>query len=132
MEAAVRRMALHRVGALVVVDGEARPVGIITDRDAALRCVGEGSDPATTRVAGVMTTPVRTVSETTPIEDALSLMASAATRRVVVVDGEGRLAGILAMDDVLELIVEEMRSIGRLLERQEPNLPTTARMREAA
>ncbi len=69
-----------------------------------------------------MTAPVQSVDEETPIEEALSRMAGAATRRLVVT-GKGRsLIGILSLDDVPELLVEEAVSIGRLLEKQRPSI----------
>lgn len=113
-DAAVR-MCRKGVGTLVVVEDGARPVGIVTDRDVAVRCVGGHLDPDVTEVADVMTAPVRGVLEGTPIEEALSRMAAAATRRLVVVDAEDRLVGLLAMDDVLDLLAEEASDIGRLL-----------------
>lgn len=116
-EAAIR-MDRRAVGTLVVVDEKTHPVGILTDRDVAVRCVGGRLDPDVTEVADIMTAPVRGVAEETPIEDALSRMAAAATRRLVVVDAEDRLLGLLAMDDVLDLLAEEASDIGRLLGRQ--------------
>ena len=53
--------------------------------------------------------------ETTPIDDAIGRMASQSLRRLVVTDANGRLAGILALDDVLELLAEEGEAVGRLL-----------------
>lgn len=117
---AAARMDREKVGTLVVTDEERRPVGILTDRDVALRCVGRGLDPHATEVADVMTAPVRTVTEGTAIEDALSFMASGAHRRLVVTDGGERLVGIVALDDVLDLLVEEATTIGRILRGQEP------------
>ncbi len=119
---AARRMREADVGTLVVVDGKRNPMGILTDRDVTLRCVAEGRDPDTTSVADVMTTPVLCVSESSPIEEALGRMAGIAGRRLAVTDDEGHLAGILALDDVMELLVEEAESIGRLLQRRRPPL----------
>lgn len=112
------RMGREGVGTLVVVGEDGRPAGILTDRDVAVRCVGGRLDPDVTEVSDVMTAPVRGVTADTPIEDALARMAAAATRRLVVVDGEDRLVGLLAMDDVLDLLAEEASDIGRLLGRQ--------------
>jgi CBS domain-containing protein len=88
---------------------------VLTDRDIALRCVAEGRDPETTAVAALMSAPALCVHESTPIESALARMAGAPARRLVVVDDAGQLVGILALDDVLELLAEEAASIGRLL-----------------
>ncbi len=119
---AARRMKDADVGTLIIVDDERKPLGVLTDRDVTLGCVAEGRDPETTRVAAVMTAPATCVSESTPIEDALARMAGIPARRLVVTDEEGHLAGILALDDVLELLVEETESIGRLLKRRRPVL----------
>jgi CBS domain-containing protein len=62
-----------------------------------------------------MSTPVASVRETMPIEEALAQMATCRVRRVPVVDDDDRLVGILAVDDVIELLVEEAGTIGRLL-----------------
>ena len=119
---AARRMGEEDVGALVVVDEKGYPIGIVTDRDVALRCVGGELDPNTTPVSSIMTAPALCVSESTPIEDALRRMAGIEARRLVVTDGKGLLAGILALDDVVELLVEEAEAIGRLLQRRHPSL----------
>ena len=104
------------------------PIGMLSDRDIALRCVAEGLDPKTTAIEAVMTAPVRSVPETTPIEDALQLMANAPLRRLVVTDAKGGLAGILALDDVLELLAEEQATIGRLLRRLSPSVAGKTRV----
>jgi CBS domain-containing protein len=120
LRAVARRMAKAGVGTVVVLGEGRRPLGILTDRDIALRCVAEGRDPDASEVGALMTAPATCVSESTPIEDALSRMAAAEVRRLVVVDEQGRLLGILALDDVLELLVEEAASVGRLLARRAP------------
>lgn len=70
-----------------------------------------------------MSAPVTSVHESMPIETALARMVGAHARRLVVVDDDERLVGILALDDVLELLVEELTSIGKLL-RQRTGAPT--------
>jgi CBS domain-containing protein len=108
------------VGTVVVLDGEKRPVGILSDRDVALRCVAGGRDPESTRIADVMSQPALSVPESTSIEAALRRMAGAHARRLVVVDGGGRLAGLLALSDVLDLLVEESTLVGKILARAGP------------
>lgn len=121
---AARRMAQYNVGTLVVLDAEERLLGILSDRDVALRCIGSNLDPDADSVGDVMTSPVRSVPESTPIEDALSTMAASGVRRLPVVDTEDHLVGILSLDDVLELLAEEAEAIGRLLRKYGPDIPS--------
>lgn len=124
LEAALR-MGERRVGTLVIVDGGGRPVGLVTDRDLALRVVAAGGDPRIVSVGDVMTEHPKTVSESTPIESALSLMRSGSFRRLPVVNEEGRLVGMFSLDDVLGLLAEEFALIGTLLERAKPHPAAT-------
>lgn len=115
VRAAGSRMAARNVGTLVIVDGAGRPAGILTDRDLALRVVGLGRDPNAVTVGEVMTRDPATVIEDAPIEQSLETMRRHGVRRLLVVRPDGRLAGILSLDDVLELLVEEFRSMGGIL-----------------
>jgi predicted transcriptional regulator len=120
---ATRRMRSNNVGTLVVIDrDDRRPLGLITDRDIAMRVVAEGKHPDETLVREILTDDPITVVESTPIEDALARMRSDGRRRVLVTGEDGALVGLLAMDDILELLAEEMAEIGELIERQEPLL----------
>jgi CBS domain-containing protein len=119
---AAQRMAARCVGTLLVVDAGRRPLGILTDRDLALRVMAKGGDPDTVRVRDVMTNSPRTVTESTPIEDALDAMRRHGVRRLPVVDGDGALIGILSFDDVLALLIEEFRSMSGILERSSPEV----------
>jgi CBS domain-containing protein len=114
------RMRDRRVGTLVVVDGAGRPVGLVTDRDLALRVVATGADPRVISVREVMTPHPRTVSEGTAIESALAVMRSGVLRRLPVVNDRGELVGILSLDDVLDLLAEEFGLVRGLLAREAP------------
>jgi CBS domain-containing protein len=118
---AARRMRERRVGTLVIVDDAGKPIGLLTDRDLALRVVAAGGDPRAMSVGEVMTAHPKTASESTPIESALSLMRSGSFRRLPVVNEDGKLVGIVSLDDVLGLLAEEFELIGRLLEREAPH-----------
>jgi CBS domain-containing protein len=120
LEAACR-MRDGRVGTLVVLDAEGKPIGLVTDRDLALRVVAAGRDPRLTPVGEVMTENPTVVGESTPIESALSLMRSGSFRRLPVVNEDRKLVGILSLDDVLALLAEEFALIGTLLEREAPH-----------
>jgi CBS domain-containing protein len=122
---AARRMAKDDVGTVVVVeaDGPDQAIGMLTDRDIVIRCVAGGLDPDATPVSKVMSTPVHAVDEHVSVEDAIAKMAGTATRRLVVTSRDRAAIGILSLDDVLDLLGEETRSIGRLLEKQKPRIP---------
>ena len=122
---AARRMAEYDVGALVVLKENrgASAVGMITDRDIVVRCLVEKLDPDDTNVSDIMTKPVFTVPNETPIDEALGKMAAAGTRRLVVIAEGDRVAGILTLDDVLESLVRETAAIGKLIEKQQPSVP---------
>jgi CBS domain-containing protein len=121
VDEAAQRMRQEDVGTLVVVDDDRKPIGLLTDRDVVVRCVADDRDPKRTYIEDVMSAPVVSAPEATPIEDALARMATSARRRIVVTDAEGRLAGILSLDDVLELLAEEGGTIGRLLRQLQPD-----------
>jgi CBS domain-containing protein len=110
------------VGTLIVLDEKRNPVGVLTDRDVTLRCVAEARDPDETPVSAVMTAPLLCVAESAPIEEALRRMAGIGARRLGVTDESGQLAGVLSVDDVVDLLVEEAETIGRLLQRRHPPL----------
>ena len=119
-QTAAGRMHARKVGTLVVVNERQEPIGIVTDRDLAVRVVAEGKDPTTTIIAEVMTRDPETVREKTPVEDALRIMRNGSFRRVPVVDYDDRLVGLLSLDDILHLLAHDFAQIGDLVERESP------------
>jgi len=120
-EAAVL-MRRHHVGDLVVVrqEGERRvPVGIVTDRDLVIEVMATGLDPSTLTVGDLMSGEVHTVSEGEVLMDAIALMRDKGVRRLPVVNGQGGLEGLLAVDDVLELVTEQLGDLVRLVGREQ-------------
>jgi predicted transcriptional regulator len=87
------------VGSMIVVDDSGGVVGIVTDRDIAIRAVAQGSDPQTTTVGEISTEHVSTVSASDSIADAVRLMREKAVRRLPVVDGD-RPVGIVSIGDL--------------------------------
>jgi CBS domain-containing protein len=63
------------------------------------------------------------VDEHQPVEDAVAIMGRAGTRRLVVTGEDQRVAGLLSIDDILGVAVEEAGAIGHLLEQQKPRIP---------
>lgn len=108
---AAARLAELGIGCLVVVEPDGSVAGMITDRDLALRVVGENKDGGQVTLRSVMTSPVVQVEETAPLDSVYEAMRSSGVRRVVVTR-EGALAGIVAMDDLLQALALEMEELG--------------------
>ncbi len=87
-------------GMIPVVDHDGRPVGAVTDRDIAVRIVATGKDASGASAADAMTAPVQTVSSDTSLHDATCVMEAHKIRRLIVVDGDGKVAGIAAIADL--------------------------------
>lgn len=120
VQVAAERMNSRNVGTLIVLDEESHPIGMLTDRDLALRVVGKGRDAIETTVWDIMTRFPYNISEDTSIEAALTKMRSGGFRRLPVVDREGKLLGVLTLDDILELLCEEFTEIGKLIQKESP------------
>ncbi len=120
VQVAADRMNSRNVGTLVVLDEESHPIGMITDRDLALRVVGKGRNPIETLVTDIMTRFPYNVTEETPIEMALTKMRAGGFRRLPVVDAAGKLIGVLTLDDILELLCSEFEEIGKLIRKESP------------
>jgi CBS domain-containing protein len=105
------------------VDERTCPIGILTDRDIVLRCLTSEWPVEAIRIGDVMSVPVRTVSETTAIEETLAKMRSLGVRRLPVADAAARLVGIVALDDIVDLLAGELSDIGSLLRTEAPALP---------
>lgn len=120
VQAAAQRMHARNVGTLVMLDADKRPLGILTDRDLTVRVLAKGLHAAQTTVGEIVTKCLQTISETTPIEDALRLMRTGNCRRLLVVDHNGKLVGILSVDDILDLLISEFRDLGALLREESP------------
>jgi CBS domain-containing protein len=97
---AAQLMEEEDVGSLPVVEEGARLVGIVTDRDVAVRVVGQGLDPQATRVGEIATSEVHVLSPDDDLDAALQIMARAQVRRVPIVVGEDELVGMVAQADI--------------------------------
>lgn len=106
-------MRKHHVGALVVVDAteKTRAVGIVTDRDLVLELMAEGLDPAVFTAGDIMSVDLVLARPDMDAMDAVRLMHAHQLRRLVIADAQGRLVGIVTMEDVLELIAREMATL---------------------
>lgn len=119
---AVDLMRTHHVGDVIVVEkanGSTRPLGILTDRDIVLEILAEDVDLEAVNVGDVMTYELQTVDEDTKLLDAIKVMRTKGIRRLPVVDSQDNLVGILAVDDVLGLIAEQLSDLVGLISRQQ-------------
>ena len=99
LQSAARLMDELNVGVLPVVDGGAL-LGVLTDRDIVVRSTSAGQDPGTATVADAMTTDARTLPQDASVDEAVETMEEHQLRRVPVVDGSGRLVGIVSLGDL--------------------------------
>jgi CBS domain-containing protein len=104
---AARAMKQKNVGALIVVNA-GRPLGVLTDRDIAMDVVAAGKDPDAVRVEDVMRKKPATLREDLGLMDAARIFAKTGVRRLPVVDKAGRVSGIVALDDLMMLLGNEM------------------------
>ena len=99
---AAELMKRKNIGPILVIENEQtqRLVGIVTDRDLALKIVAEGRDSKTTKVEAVMTRNVVTCRADDDLQKALDAMAEHQLRRIPVVDNDNKVLGIIAQADV--------------------------------
>ena len=96
---AAKVMRSEEAGIAPIVDGE-RLVGVVTDRDIAIRVVAAGRDPSETRVEEIASLTLVTVDPEQDLDETLRLMAKHEMRRLPVVEEDGRLVGIVSRADV--------------------------------
>lgn len=95
---ALSLMARRSVSCVVVVE-EGAPVGMFTERDV-VRCIAQGIDLTDVSVGAVMSPSIVTTPVTTPPQETIGLMLKKSIRRLLVVDGDGAMAGILTQTDI--------------------------------
>jgi CBS domain-containing protein len=118
---AAKLMRDYHVGSLVVVvdrHPDRVPVGILTDRDLIVAVIAKNLDLRSVDVGEVMSAELFTVREQDSIAEVLRLMRERGVRRVPVVTPSGALAGIVTIDDVLDIVAEELGDIVRTIGRE--------------
>jgi CBS domain-containing protein len=108
LEEAAGLMGSHGVGSLLVVSGD-HLLGIVTDRDIAVRGVGTGK-PLGSKITAVMTERPVTIQGSADISEAFKVLKLAGIRRLPVLE-EGDIAGIITVDDLLVWLVLEFGAI---------------------
>ena len=121
---AVNLMRSNHVGDVVVVEKQADmviPLGILTDRDIVVEILAKNVDLDAVNVGDVMSYQLVTVTEEIRLLDAIKLMRINGVRRLPVVNKQAGLEGILSVDDLLELIVEQLTDIASLVSNEITN-----------
>lgn len=108
------------VGSVIITE-EDEPVGIVTDRDLTMQIVSAGENPDGMSAADVMTSELQTIDMEDGFYDATQMMSEQAIRRLPVVDGDGRLSGILTADDLNELLADEHQQLADVIQAQRPS-----------
>jgi len=105
---AIRLMLSRRVGAVGVVDSDHKVAGIFTERDVLRKLALSGCDPEQTPVRELMTTPVELATLSTGPGEALATMIDRHFRHLPVVDGQGKLLGMLSIRNVLQWRIDDL------------------------
>jgi CBS domain-containing protein len=111
---AIRLMAEHHVGALVVMKGE-QLVGIVSERDYARKVILKGRSSADTPVAQIMSSPVITVTLNSSVQDCMQLMTTRHLRHLPVMEG-GKVVGMVSIGDLVKAVMEEQKQTIEQLE----------------
>lgn len=119
---AAKLMRRHHVGNIVVVEGKEGPpvpVGILTDRDIVVELLAEDVDVHLLTLGEVMTFDLITAHEEEDVLSTLKKMKARGVRRIPVVGEQAELVGILAVDDLIELIAEQLGDLIALFRKGE-------------
>lgn len=117
VSASAQVMRREDVGAVPVINDEQQKqlIGIVTDRDLAIKIVAESRDPNHTMVHDVMTSTIVVCREREDLSSAIRAMEEHQIRRVPVVDDDGRIVGIISQADVVTRMYEP-RQTAEMLE----------------
>ena len=115
---AVKLMLEHKIGSVVMVNRNNRPVGIVTERDVLRLVSTTHSELGELKVKEIMSSPVVTIKPYDSIETASAAMAGKKIKRLVVVEQDGSMAGVLSLTDITKklakILADEQRRFGNL------------------
>ena len=112
---AIRRMAEHGVGALLVLEDD-QLVGVFSERDYSRKVILQGLRSQDTPVRTVMSTPVLTISPDATVQQGLSIMNEKFVRHLPVTDGSG-VIGVVSIGDLVGAVIEDQQALIEQLER---------------
>ena len=115
---AAKLMRAQHVGNVLVVDivnGERTPIGILTDRDIVIKVLAEDLDINVIALEDIISFKLETVQESDDLMSTIKRMRLYGIRRIPVVNSRGGLIGVLAVDDILDVITEQLMDIDQLI-----------------
>jgi len=115
---ASKRMAERNYGSIIVIDGERRVLGLLTERDILRRLVAVERDPARTKISDIMTSDLRIARASDDVIGWLRLMSNERFRRLPVVDDEQRLINVITQGDFVSYTWPELLNQARTLVKQ--------------
>jgi CBS domain-containing protein len=121
-------MRVEHVGDVIVTEvrGDAQiPIGILTDRDIVVGVIAKGTAPDAVTAGDAMTRNLLTVREDASIDFALREMRRYGVRRAPVVRANGDLVGVIAVDDIIEHLAEQLGRLAELIRREQEAEPRT-------
>lgn len=117
---AAKLMKKNKIGDIVVINDESGgvPVGIFTDRDITVKIVAEEVDPRSLCVGDAMSEELLILKEHFGIREAVDLMCAKGIRRAPITNPDGKITGIVSIDDLILLLADELGSIAKLINKQ--------------
>ena len=120
---AAELMKSGNIGSIPVIEDEQtqKLVGIVTDRDLALKIVAKGQDAKSTKVEAVMTRQIVTCHAGDDLQKALDAMAEHQLRRIPIVDNDNKIVGIIAQADVATRVNQPEKTAAMVKEISQSN-----------
>ena len=115
---AAKLMREYHVGNVVVIeesDGLNYPVGILTDRDIIIELIAKEIDINSVTVGDIMSSEIKLARENDDVTDTIKQMRYGGIRRMPVIDERGALIGIVALDDLIDLLAEQLKGLADLI-----------------
>lgn len=109
------QMRARGIGTVVVVSDDYEPIGLLTDRDITMRVVAEQRSPIATIVSEVMSSDVVSLPEEASIWKATETMRDHGVRRIPITDENGRVTGIVTLDDLALLLGMEIGNLANAI-----------------
>ncbi len=121
LEEVATLMRAKNVGSVIVVENKDTnpvPTGIITDRDMVTRLLAQDIKLDEVSAQDIASEPIVLIQASQGLQQTLDLMESKGVRRTPVVDKEGKLVGMIALDDVMVAMIDRLESIAHVIKHQ--------------